>query len=49
MSSKYEALDARVTRRSERAATLAEEHARALKTLNNDYRLVPVPPPKEDA
>ena len=45
MSSKYDAMDARVTRRSERGATLAEEHARALKVLKTDYELVPVPPP----
>ena len=50
VASKVEAVDARVQRRSERAAKLSEEHRKALSALNiDDYENIRVPPPPPEA
>ena len=49
VASKVEAVDARVQRRSERAAKLAEEHRKALNALKiDDYENIRVPPPPSE-
>jgi Cytochrome c oxidase assembly protein COX16 len=50
VGTKYEAIDSRIKKRSERTAVLEEEHKKIMAKLNSEELVLkPVPPPKDDA